>query len=55
MLTDAAIVDRVAAAVETRRAELERHRASRATDGAAAETPQTFVNRVRRFLRLSAT
>ena len=53
VLTDAAIVDRVAAAVETRRAELERHRASRATDGAAAETPQTFVNRVRRFLRLS--
>jgi small-conductance mechanosensitive channel/CRP-like cAMP-binding protein len=53
VLTDAAIVDRVAAAVETRRAELERHRASRATDGAAAETPQTFVNRMRRFLRLS--
>ena len=53
VLTDAAIVDRVAAAVETRRAELERHRASRATDGAAQETPQTFVNRVRRFLRLS--
>ena len=53
VLTDAAIVDRVAAAVETRRAELERHRASRATDGAASETPQTFVNRVRRFLRLS--
>jgi small-conductance mechanosensitive channel/CRP-like cAMP-binding protein len=53
VLTDAAIVDRVAAAVEARRAELERHRASRATDGAAAETPQTFVNRVRRFLRLS--
>ncbi len=53
VLTDAAIVDRVAAAVETRRAELERHRASRATDGAAHETPQTFVTRVRRFLRLS--
>ena len=53
VLTDAAIVDRVAAAVETRRAELERHRASRAADGTAAETPQTFVNRVRRFLRLS--
>ena len=53
VLTDAAIVDRVAAAVETRRAELERHRASRATDGAAPETPQTFVARVRRFLRLS--
>ena len=53
VLTDAAIVDRVAAAVETRRAELERHRASRAVDGAAQETPQTFVARVRRFLRLS--
>jgi CRP-like cAMP-binding protein len=54
VLADGAIVDRVAAAVETRRAELERHRASRTIDGAAPETPHTFVARVRRFLRLSA-
>jgi len=52
VLADRAIVERVAAAVETRRAGLERHRATR-TPGGAAETPQTFVARVRRFLRLS--
>ena len=54
VLADAAIVERVAAAVETRRAELERHRATRAHGDAVAETPQTFLARVRRFLRLSA-
>ena len=42
VLTDAAIVDRVAAAVETRRAELERHRASRATDGAVRGNAANF-------------
>ena len=52
VLADRAVVERVAAAVETRRAGLERHRATR-TPGGAAETPQTFVARVRRFLRLS--
>jgi small-conductance mechanosensitive channel/CRP-like cAMP-binding protein len=54
VLADAAIVERVAAAVETRRAELERHRATRAHGDAVVETPQTFLARVRRFLRLSA-
>ena len=53
VLADAAIVERVAAAVDTRRAELERHRATRAHGAAVAETPQTFLARVRRFLRLS--
>ena len=53
VLTDAAILERVAAAVETRRAELEQHRVTRAQGGAVAETPQTFVARVRQFLRLS--
>ncbi len=52
VLADSAIVERVAAAVEARRAGLERHRATR-TSGGATETPQTFVARVRRFLRLS--
>ena len=54
VLSDAAIVERVAAAIETRRAELERHRATRAQGSAVAETPQTFLTRVRQFLRLSA-
>jgi small-conductance mechanosensitive channel/CRP-like cAMP-binding protein len=53
VLTDPAIVERVAAAVATRRAELERHRATRAQAGTIAETPQTLIARVRRFLRLS--
>jgi CRP-like cAMP-binding protein len=52
VLAESAIVERVAAAVATRRAELERHRATR-TAGSVTETPQTFVTRVRRFLRLS--
>jgi small-conductance mechanosensitive channel/CRP-like cAMP-binding protein len=54
VLSDAAIVERVAAAAETRRAELERHRTTFARSGAVAETPQTFLTRVRQFLRLSA-
>jgi small-conductance mechanosensitive channel/CRP-like cAMP-binding protein len=49
VLSDAASVDRVAAAVGSRRQELERHRATRAT-AVEAETPQTFLERVRRFL-----
>ena len=53
VLADPAIVDRLAAAVGTRRAELERHRATRTQDGTTAETPQTLVARVRQFLRLS--
>jgi len=54
VLTDAAALERVAAAVDTRRAELEQHRASRAQGGTVAETRQSFVARVRQFLRLSA-
>jgi small-conductance mechanosensitive channel/CRP-like cAMP-binding protein len=52
-LADAAILDRVTAAVATRRAELDQHRATRASGSAVAETPQTLVARVRRFLRLA--
>jgi CRP-like cAMP-binding protein len=52
VLTDPAIVERVAAAVATRRAELERHRATRAQAGTVEETPQTFAARVRKFLGL---
>jgi CRP-like cAMP-binding protein len=52
VLADAAIVEQVAAAVATRRAELERHRETRALDSAPDETPQTFLARVRRFLQV---
>jgi small-conductance mechanosensitive channel len=51
VLADTGIVDRVSEAVARRRAELDQHRATRAAS-AAAETPQTLVARVRRFLRL---
>jgi small-conductance mechanosensitive channel/CRP-like cAMP-binding protein len=52
VLADAAIVDRVTAAVAKRRAELDQHRATRTSGSAVTETPQTLVARVRRFLRL---
>jgi small-conductance mechanosensitive channel/CRP-like cAMP-binding protein len=52
VLTDTAIVDRVAAAVATRREELERHRATRAHASPVEESPQTLVTRVRKFLGL---
>jgi small-conductance mechanosensitive channel/CRP-like cAMP-binding protein len=52
VLSDAASVERVAAAVGNRRAELERHRATRAAAAAEPETTQTFLERVRRFLSL---
>jgi small-conductance mechanosensitive channel/CRP-like cAMP-binding protein len=50
VLSDAASVDRVASAVSSRREELERHRATRAATAVETETPQTFLERVRRFL-----
>ena len=52
VMTDAASVERVAAAVVNRRAQLEHHRATRASATAEPETPQTFLNRVRQFLNL---
>lgn len=52
VLADPAIVERIAAAVASRRAELEQHRATRAQASAAEETPQTLIARVRQFLRL---
>ena len=51
-LADAAILDGVTAAVATRRAEIDQHRAARVSGSVAIETPQTLVARVRRFLRL---
>src|SRR5262245_13643468 len=52
VLADAASVERVAAAVSSRRAELERHRATRTTAAVEPETQQTFLARVRKFLSL---
>jgi small-conductance mechanosensitive channel/CRP-like cAMP-binding protein len=52
VMADAASVDRVAAAIGNRRAQLEHHRATRGTTSAESETPQTFLNRVRQFLNL---
>jgi CRP-like cAMP-binding protein len=50
VLSDAASVERVASAVSSRREELERHRATRTATAVDTETPQTFLERVRRFL-----
>jgi small-conductance mechanosensitive channel/CRP-like cAMP-binding protein len=52
VLADAALVERITAAVATRRAEQDQHRATRIIGSAATETPQTLVARVRRFLRV---
>lgn len=52
VLADAALVERVTAAVAARRAELDQHRVSRPSGNAAAEPAHTLVDRVRRFLRL---
>ena len=52
VLADAAVVERVTAAVAARRAELDQHRAARPTGSAGVEAPATLAARVRRFLRL---
>ena len=52
VLADAAVVERVTAAVAARRAELDQHRVSRPSGSAMAEPAQNLVARVRRFLRL---
>jgi small-conductance mechanosensitive channel/CRP-like cAMP-binding protein len=52
VLADAAILDRVTAAVSTRRLEIAQHRATKTMEPAVVEAPHTLVDRVRRFLRL---
>lgn len=54
VMTDQAILERISAAVATRRAELDRHRETKAVASGSPETTQTFLARVRQFLRLSA-
>lgn len=51
-LADPTIVEQVTIAVQTRRAEMDLHRASRTTPAVSAEQPHTFLARVRDFLRL---
>jgi small-conductance mechanosensitive channel/CRP-like cAMP-binding protein len=51
-LADPAIVEQVTAAVGTRRAEMDQHRAARTTAAVSTELPHTFLARVRDFLRL---
>jgi CRP-like cAMP-binding protein len=52
VLADPTIIEHVTAAVATRRAELDLHRATRTAAPAALEAPQTFLARVIGFLRL---
>jgi small-conductance mechanosensitive channel/CRP-like cAMP-binding protein len=52
VMSDAESIERVAAAVSNRRAELEHHRATRAAAAVESETPQTFLDRVKRFLSI---
>jgi small-conductance mechanosensitive channel/CRP-like cAMP-binding protein len=52
VMSDPQTVERVAAAVDSRRAEIELHRAKRATAAADGETAQTFLTRVKRFLSI---
>jgi small-conductance mechanosensitive channel/CRP-like cAMP-binding protein len=47
-------VEQISAAVSVRAAKLEEHRAAGLAAAAPAETPQTFLARVRRFLRVAA-
>ena len=51
-LADPTIIEHVTAAVTTRRAELDLHRATKSAMPVALETPQTFLARVIDFLRL---
>jgi small-conductance mechanosensitive channel/CRP-like cAMP-binding protein len=55
VLADPEVVERVAGAVAARRVELERHIAEGAVSAASTEPPQSFVARVRRFLRLASS
>ncbi len=54
VLADPVVVERIATAVATRRAENVRHRAAGAASAASSEPAQNFVARVRRFLHLEA-
>jgi CRP-like cAMP-binding protein len=52
VLRDPSLVERISSAVAVRRSDLEIHRLTKATSPAAAETPLSFLTRVRQFLRL---
>jgi small-conductance mechanosensitive channel/CRP-like cAMP-binding protein len=55
VLGNPAIVEQVGAAVAARAAQLAEHRAAGSPAAAAAETPQRFLARVRRFLQVATT
>jgi CRP-like cAMP-binding protein len=48
-------VEQIGAAVALRAAKLAEHRAAGAQTATSAETPQTFLARIRRFLRVATT
>src|SRR5205085_2945826 len=52
VMSDAESVERVASAVGSRRAELERHRATSAAATSEPETEETLLDRVKRFLSI---
>jgi small-conductance mechanosensitive channel/CRP-like cAMP-binding protein len=52
VMADAAVLEKVSNAVASRRAALEHHRETHGAVEAVSETPQTFLARVRQFLRL---
>ena len=52
VMADAAVLERVSTAVAIRRDALEQHRQTRSNADVPPETPQTFLARVRQFLRL---
>jgi small-conductance mechanosensitive channel/CRP-like cAMP-binding protein len=54
VLADTVVVEGIASAVARRRAELEQHRAAGAASAHAAEPPQSFLVRMRRFLGIDA-
>jgi len=53
VMADAPILERISAAVATRRAEQDRHRETKSAADIPPETTQTLLNRVRQSLRLS--
>ena len=55
VLANPATVEQIGQAVAARASELEQHRIASDAVATPAEPPQTFLTRVRRFLRLNAT
>lgn len=54
VMSEPVIADRICAAVEKRRAELQQHRAAHAEQPPQSEPPRSLISRMRQFLRLSS-